>query len=167
MKIIFLDIDGVLCTPRSHLAYSVNKNSEWKKWDPTSAALIARVCQETGAKLVISSTWRLPHHRSELFESLVEYGLTKYVFGDLSDDKSGWLTPDCILESRGYEIRQWVERFKPSTYLIVDDNLDFDSDQNYLITDASEGFGAKDYRYCLKFLGELSKKTLKGPRSPR
>ena len=61
-KIIFLDIDGVLNTERQHdrcveagLAYVDNFGYAF---DPVSVANLKRIVDETGADIVISSSWK-------------------------------------------------------------------------------------------------------------
>jgi hypothetical protein len=58
MKIIFLDIDGVLCTSRSHLSKH-GRGGLMDAWDDVGALAIKRACEfGTNVKIVISSTWR-------------------------------------------------------------------------------------------------------------
>lgn len=55
MKVIFLDIDGVL-NSRSY-----DRKRDWKKQtgiDETRLPLVKKIVDETGAKIVLSSTWR-------------------------------------------------------------------------------------------------------------
>ena len=59
MNIIFLDIDGVVATPMTGLAYPENG----KMWtiDPTLMRAVANLARETESKIVITSTWRIYH----------------------------------------------------------------------------------------------------------
>lgn len=60
MKLIFLDIDGVLNSERSCDYYVEKKSNQWLRiapWKPHVKQL-NRIIKETGAKVVISSTWR-------------------------------------------------------------------------------------------------------------
>ena len=55
MKVIFLDIDGVL----NSRAY--DRKRDWQQQtaiDETRLPLVKRIVDETGAKIVLSSTWR-------------------------------------------------------------------------------------------------------------
>ncbi len=151
MKIIFLDIDGVLCLERSHLAFAKDPQSLCLEWCPTASTLIRLLCQKTGAKIVISSTWRF--HREHLFPALDKHGLSKHLFGDREDDSTDWKTPAIWNKSRGTEIAWWVGKHKPENYLIIDDVLDFEKNQNFLTTDSKHGFGADEYKEALEHFG--------------
>lgn len=62
-KIIFLDIDGVLNTERQH-DRCVNEgitpvDGFGYAFDPIAVANLKRIVEETGADIVISSSWKL------------------------------------------------------------------------------------------------------------
>jgi hypothetical protein len=120
MKVIFLDIDGVLnvyCEGRDEYGCTFHKHFEDNlRW----------IIEETGAKIVISSTWRrdgldvmqnLWKHRNlpgEVIDitptevDVVEYGTCE--FYDLVD--------------RGHEIQQWINDHDIVNYVIIDDDND-------------------------------------------
>ena len=120
MKVIFLDIDGVLnvyCQGRDEYGCTFHKHFEDNlRW----------IIEETGAKIVISSTWRrdgldvmqnLWKHRNlpgEVIDitptevDVVEYGTCE--FYDLVD--------------RGHEIQQWINDHDIVNYVIIDDDND-------------------------------------------
>jgi hypothetical protein len=120
MKVIFLDIDGVLnvyCQGRDEYGCTFHKHFEDNlRW----------IIEETGAKIVISSTWRrdgldvmqnLWKHRNlpgEVIDitptevDVVEYGTCE--FYDLVD--------------RGHEIQQWINDHNIVNYVIIDDDND-------------------------------------------
>ena len=54
---LFCDIDGVFTSARTG----------WHIWDTSAVQFINWVCKETGAKIVITSTWRFNHNR-EFFQ---------------------------------------------------------------------------------------------------
>jgi HAD domain in Swiss Army Knife RNA repair proteins len=60
IKIIFLDIDGVMNSQRFYTnSIKGNRRDEYGDlFDPLSASLLNKLIKETGAKIVISSTWR-------------------------------------------------------------------------------------------------------------
>lgn len=112
VKIIFLDIDGVLNStetapqPREGVA-------AWL--DPRNVAALNLVIERTGALLVVSSSWRLTTPLSQLRQALNEAGCIGVVLD---------VTPELPL-GRGGEIQAWLDQ-NPSTtaWVILDDALD-------------------------------------------
>lgn len=105
-KIIFLDIDGTITSARTG----------WRRFDIFAVQFLNWVCEQTGAKIVISSSWRYNHPKEE-FQSF---------FNNIHDD---WKTDVNLLSNgskcRGDEIQIWLNKH-PETqqYLILDDDVD-------------------------------------------
>ena len=102
MKVLFLDIDGVVNNERTKANFE-----GLIAIDPTMAALVQRIVQNTGCEIVLSSSWRLFQNiRNE-----VERKICKF-----SD-----ITP--ILHApRGYEIKVWLTLHPEiDHYAILDD----------------------------------------------
>ena len=129
MKIIFLDIDGVL----NSAEYMSFKQEEWnsgddsKMIDENSVSLLNKIVQETGAKVVISSSWRLHFTIEKLREILCSKGFIGEII-----DKTPTINP--LIDEievhgnipRGLEIQKWL-RSKPhniESFVILDDNSD-------------------------------------------
>ncbi len=59
MKVIFLDVDGVLCTP---LSFRLNRlrrlPAERQRFDPVSLFWLRWLARRSGAEVVLSSSWR-------------------------------------------------------------------------------------------------------------
>lgn len=122
-KIIFLDIDGVL----NH--QSMTKENEIK----TEGGFVSKECvkllnhitSETGAQIVISSTWRMDGFEDDGVTPKTKAHLESAgVTGEIIDN-----TP--ILRDagnlRGNEIRCWLQANRPSLfsdYIILDDDSD-------------------------------------------
>ena len=95
LKIIFLDIDGVIATPLHAEAYG----NEIMSIDPTLARAVARICEKTKAKIVVSSTWR--HHFCSLSTMTIlfqNYGLAKHMY------TKSWRTSTKRAQCRGDQI---------------------------------------------------------------
>ena len=62
MKVIFLDIDGVLNCQQAYIngscEYVDGPGFKYQKCYPPSKELLNKLIEETGAKVVISSSWR-------------------------------------------------------------------------------------------------------------
>jgi hypothetical protein len=125
MRIIFLDIDGVL-----------NCELFYKNW-PTGTYIESQICKEriswlndlckdVGAKVVISSTWRMGRTVEELKEVFVGVGATFEIIDKTPVFKDGG-------HCRGNEIYEWIKRNQQFTelphydykdYVIIDDDSD-------------------------------------------
>lgn len=122
MRVLFLDIDGVL---NSH-AFIATRGPDrvgghWaaRDIDPAAVARLNRVLEATEALVVVSSMWRLLHRRTVLCDILGECGFKGKILG---------VTPRINEDySRGREIAQWLrenEREPVTSYAVVDDDFD-------------------------------------------
>ena len=118
MKVIFLDIDGVL----NSAAYQ----AEWggdppSNVDETRMPLLCRVLEETGAVIVLSSSWRRLWHPDPALrapgwkavgESFARFGVEVF-------DR----TPDYAGNNRDREVRDWltVHGGEVESFVILDD----------------------------------------------
>lgn len=149
MKVIFLDIDGVLNYKKCPWLWSRNTGESYlpKKGDttggvlgidPAKVKLLNKVLIETQAKIVLSSTWR-----SEEFwlEILVVNGIPESVILDRTPDLS--LKCSEINALRGKEVEKWLAESGHAVrkYAILDDNSDFSPEQqdNFFKTDWEVG----------------------------
>lgn len=102
--VLFLDVDGVL-----HPSHCRFLRQQFK---PCCMQLLRRVIQATGAEIVLSTAWRLDAEaRSILSQKLQEHGLPAFV--------SRTRNIDTFHRSR--EILAWVQKFRPSSWVAVDD----------------------------------------------
>lgn len=145
MKVIFLDIDGVL-------QVEFNKKDEWGHlfYSPFVENL-RNIIDKTGAKIVISSTWKMSG-----LQILKEMWVGRNLPGEIID-----ITPNEVdvvdrgtcefydLVDRGYEIQQWIDDNKPDKWIILDDVDDMLPSQksNFILTsnlsckDSYRGYG--------------------------
>lgn len=118
MKIIFLDMDGVLCTTRSHIAQ--DQRGLMEALDREAVGLLNRLAEVPGedVRFVLSSTWRLIHDRGWMEEHLRKFGWR----GQFHDD---WRTIE-LTDVRGTEVEDWLHRhFEVTSFVILDDDADF------------------------------------------
>ena len=107
MKIIFLDIDGVLNN------YDTLTDENWneRKWEPNLVEMLKRIIKETGAEIVLSSTWR----RIESYCDIIK-----------NDMKINYIGKTPVLwKKRGIEIQTWLDE-NPGVekFVILDDDSD-------------------------------------------
>lgn len=140
MKVIFLDVDGVLnCWPNDHV-------SEPEKHEMLHNDLIARyldICKKTGAETVISSSWR---HNGRGLRALKAAGIT-YIGTTISmmTERFKWkeANPDKTsieFMERGKEIQFWLDEHPEVTrFCIIDDDSDMLPTQKHFKTDMLQG----------------------------
>lgn len=118
VKIVFLDIDGVL---NSHRWFATKPPDRGiGHLDPEACARLQRLCDESGASIVVSSTWRLLHKLPALRSMLRARGVTATILG---------VTPSIPRSERGHEIAHWLGRHEAVTGIVI---LDDDSDMAHL-----------------------------------
>lgn len=133
-KIVFLDMDGVVATPLAARAYGK------KMWcvDPTIANALSRTLEKVDARIVVSSTWRLLHNNFDTFHDLLSpYNLERH----LLCHSTAWRTGKAR-STRGAEITDWIETYgEPEKYIILDDDLDFTTEQKEHLLHTKWGIG--------------------------
>lgn len=112
MKIIFLDIDGVLNSVKTSVAHggypTALEHSEAFDW--VAIKLLQRLCDSSGAQIVLSSAWRLWFDFADVGKA---FGLP------IIDG-----TPS-FRGSRGHEINYWLQGHpEVQCYAILDDDPD-------------------------------------------
>lgn len=135
-KYLFLDVDGVLNTTRSHSLYALSK---------PCLRRLALIVNDTGCDTILSSTWRKSEYAILRLARVLQYrglhlsGYTPRL------DKHG--IREARLTNRGCEIEEWLLAYaaKPYNYAILDDDADmlpeqlphfFQTDPDYGLTDA-------------------------------
>lgn len=149
-------------TPRDKWGYT---------FDPMSVTNLKKIVDETGAEIVISSSWKcigLP--------MLQMMWKSRKLPGRIID-----VTPDCMCDecmqnmdidfdlidpgaSRGYEIREWLSRHgkKVSHYAIIDDMYEMLPEQlsHLVMTDSEIGITDEDADKVIEILNKLTSNEL-------
>lgn len=115
MKVIFLDVDGVLNSDE-YIKGTIKSNIQGieKHVDVEKIKLLRQAIDQTNAKVVLTSSWRLTKMAQELIKLLITYG----IYADS--------TP-YIRNERGLEIKQWLaDNQNVEDFVILDDEI-FDS----------------------------------------
>lgn len=162
-KIIFLDIDGVLNTKEWHsrMTKDTPKDEFGYTFDPVAVANLAHIINETGASIVISSSWKF-------------YGVPKLrqmwkirkLPGTILDITPNTISDEMLLNAnldemelgvcRGNEIKEWLSRHKDevSNYVIIDDYDDLLPEQkdHAVLTDSLIGITDFDAKKAISIL---------------
>lgn len=147
MKILFLDIDGVVLPGR---AYSLPNQTKpiVKVFDPCSVALLNDACNEAGWKIVIHSSWLRYWVKnldgSTVREHCIEQGIKAEHFHETEPECNGGM------HWRYDRVDDWLSRHKEVTeFIIVDDCPPEDGyprADKVLLTNFEEGITLENYR---------------------
>lgn len=145
MKILFLDIDGVLNSFRSATAFNGYPHDFSEgglaQFDMVAVGMVRQVCKECDVKIVLSSTWRLdcePHEAA--------YALQLPIFDS---------TP-VLRGKRGLEIKYWLDRHpEVECYAIIDDDSDMLQEQMpfFVKTSHADGMSIKNFSQLKRLFG--------------
>lgn len=144
MKVLFLDIDGVLNSTRTAVAFGgyPMKLEHMGAFDQAAIRLIQRLCDLCGVQVVLSSAWRLHYPFREVGEAL------------------GLPIIDCTPyngRERGSEIAEWMAAHpEVEQYAIIDDDADMLGGQLacFVRTNGHEGMTWADYSKLCEIFGE-------------
>lgn len=154
MKIVFLDIDGVLVTRRS--LEIKTRSPWWHLFDPPCVAALNTITATTGAVLVVSSTWRLHADWCGLVKFIADQGVIAEVIGAtprLLAKRDGVFCS----ELRGIEIQAWLCEYEHpvESFIILDDDSDMAHLYARLVkTNLDGGLRAEHVKQAVALLGE-------------
>jgi len=172
MKIIFLDIDGVLNNPGTYenkdklmvnLGCGGVKYRQENCFEKELVNNLNEIIKQTGAYIVLSSSWRY---------GLESHGEIKALLNKIMKIEGCVLgkTPESIVwQTRAEEIQAWLDRSLPyyqdlfgldgdeplESFIILDDDSNFGDLQNNLVrVDGSRGLTQKEVNLAVRRLNE-------------
>ena len=186
MKIIFLDIDGVMNSmDEIQEIYNYNPNQYIEDADmpsPKHLKWLKKIVEETDARIVLSSSWRLSLRNVQKLIDLFEaYNLTIYgytcdrVYGSelkhteyehikpyhSHETNNDWQAPGgkgIIIDDRGAEIAYWLLCHKNVTNYVIldDDSADIENyhPENLVKTNYMTGLLEEHYKKAIKILNK-------------
>jgi hypothetical protein len=158
MKIIFLDIDGVIATSQ---CWGRGNENKWDSYmfDPKCVAVLNFILKETGADIVLSSDWKSHYSLFEMNEIFTHNGVIKGPICFTPSSKT--YTGDNLEGGRCDEILGWLKHHGTSTKVsqntreydikwVAIDDLDmsekFDDISGNYVT------GLKNFVHCTKHM---------------
>ena len=147
-KILFLDIDGVLNTDRQQWYCQMNSIAPVDKFgyafDSKAVENLATILEETGAEIVISSSWKFLG-----LQTLQKMWKDRNMPGTILD-----ITPDG--DNKGLKIDEWLLKHEGqvSGYAIIDDENDMQPEQqgHFVQTNSQFGITLKDAERVITIL---------------
>ena len=150
MKILFLDVDGVVST-----------FAQGWRLDAEKLSLLKEIIDNTNAKIVVSSSWKVGYDDVDKFietlggrrksetiknnENMFQWFCDNIY--DITDSNGSW---------RGDEIQRWIDTHKEEieSYVILDDDSDMRDHNllNFVQTDGYEGITSREVKLCTKIL---------------
>ena len=135
MHYLFLDIDGVLnhetwyrdvVYPNRSNYIGGRDNYILSCFDPECVKRVNTILAETGARLVVSSSWRIDNKLKDDFERIglpTDFDITPIKhWTQMKSIDEEWAT-------RGEEIEEFLESHPCNNYVIIDDDTDFTEEQ--------------------------------------
>lgn len=148
MKVIFLDIDGVMNGIEAKGQHPDARRGLVSFLDPGPVELLNRIIAATGAVVVVSSTWRLGIPWNDLVEAFREAGCTATIIGG---------TPDIDARDRQLEVMTWLasQKVQPERFVVIDDYFRMDALPGALVrTDKYTGLSERDVAAVLARLAD-------------
>lgn len=137
MRLLFLDVDGVLNNMRTAVVYRYgNPGSLDKGFDPLfdhlSVGILKHIVEKFDFKIVLSSTWRLGYNIQELKTIWLPamdkfYNWPNFPLIDRTSNKTFGVSEKYPAgQNRGHQINDYLQDFgKPvNDYIILDDDSD-------------------------------------------
>lgn len=121
MKLIFLDIDGVC-----NCATTKERCGGYIGVEQEKIALVKQIVEATGAKIVLTSTWRLDWlwFQSGKMANLTSFNYLKEEFAKQGLEFFDF-TPSHQDGHRGKEVQDWISKCEDDieSYVVIDDDI--------------------------------------------
>lgn len=165
MRVLFLDIDGVLnslewCKAGNGFGCPPGKRTrcskERLKWCPDMVKRLRRVVETTGANIVISSSWR-GYGESAIRKWRAMFAVYGWcnapVIGETPDLSNAQPRGVYVAVKRGEEVAAWLKDHQHVvSFVCVDDGDDFLPGQPLVLTSMELGLTEQDARECIELL---------------
>lgn len=139
MKVVFLDFDGVL-NSKWWQTFQIRESGriDMNALDPSAVRRLNRILAQSGAVVVVSSTWRLLHSVAELVYFLEIAGFSGKVIDRTPKLNVSPFKPTERGVCRGDEIRLWLVVSRDTgknveSFVVLDDDSDMDGVEDRLV----------------------------------
>lgn len=145
-KVVFLDIDGPMI-PASY--FLVDNMASWnRKFPTTTVAVIQRLCERTGAKVVFNTTHNMPFKGiDDIDVALEKQGLDRE---HIHPTDLATKYPDI---ERGLAVKEWLARHPEVTNWVALDDVKFTDDERLIWVDPDAGVHLGHLNEAIERLG--------------
>ena len=147
IKIIFLDIDGVLNSKQYKRKIGSKFDDPKYQIDPLAVKRLNDIIAATNTKIVISSTWRLSFIYAANALQKMQDCFADYGINDIVDCTPQILASDGtpLISFRGDEIKEWLKNNKDVSSFVVLDDIDMSDEFGNKMILTSEEDGLQDH----------------------
>ena len=143
MKLLFLDIDGVLTSDetisRKEFLYTFSASCVWA---------LNRILRDNKVKIILTSSWRTVFDAEKQYQIFRENGIIQLPGGQ---------TNDFGYENRSLEIQDYLSKRKVENYVILDDMKINGFEGHFVLVNPSTGLTENDVEKVNRILGNLFK----------
>ena len=143
MKLLFLDIDGVLTSnetiSRKEFLYTFSASCVWA---------LNRILRDNKVKIILTSSWRTVFDAEKQNQIFRENGIIQLPGGQ---------TNDFGYENRSLEIQDYLSKRKVENYVILDDMKINGFEGHFVLINPSTGLTENDVEKVNRILGNLFK----------
>ena len=146
LNIIFLDIDGVLIKFASPKKVDHSEFEELKYWDKEALQLVNKLIKSSGAKVVITSSYRNHKTKKQIVDMMQLAGFNYNIYD---------VIPSIKYLGRGGNINKWLKEHNVSNFVIIDDqyhNIEEYFPKNFVKVETNEGLTLAHTLKALKIL---------------
>ena len=139
MKLLFLDIDGVMTNDDT----IINPNHICS-FSKSCVEVLNQILQTHHVKIILTSSWRTVYDQETIHHMFTENGVIQTPAGQ---------TPSISTLRRGLEIKKYLEKRTPTHFVILDDMEITGFPKNYVLIDPATGLTTEHIPMINKILG--------------
>lgn len=152
-KYVFVDIDGVLNTPKTH-SINLNRYQSTAGIEKKRLILLKEIVDKTKAGIVLISDWRFSFLEKDNLPKMAKYITKKFNEVDLTFELVSWQKKYL---SRGDAIRRYIAENPCNGFVIIDDieypeYYDDDLFWHYIRINNKRGLEEDEVRMAIKIL---------------
>jgi hypothetical protein len=139
MKLLFLDIDGVMTNDEQ----VINPNHLYS-FSPSCVEVLNQILRTHNIKIILTSSWRTVFDAEKLNQIFTENGVIQTPAGQ---------TPSISNLKRGLEIKKYLEKRNPTHFVILDDMLISGFPKNFIPINPATGLTKEHIPMINQILG--------------
>ena len=143
MKLLFLDIDGVLTSNET-----ISRKELLYTFSASCVGALNRILRDIKVKIILTSSWRTVFDAEKQNQIFRENGIIQLPGGQ---------TNDFGYENRSLEIQDYLSKRKVENYIILDDMKINGFEGHFVLVNPSTGLTENDVEKVNRILGNLFK----------